>query len=204
MLGILAVLMNNTADSVMDAALSSQRKWQEGRITRFDLVEDFLEGLVPGQHDRGEDQLLSQALSRIRVLVTTGKNGVEILRASDREELLDLSIKTTFVPALTGWGFLLDEQDVYLDGGFSRFLHPECEHQLELPVVWETLVHTFTPSLSRETIQELWNAGYEYEYENLDKGEPIRTENPRTELQNETRPVYNSDVGTSRLPTSAY
>ena len=155
--------MNHTADNVMDAALLSQERWQGNHISRFDLVENFLETLVPID-DSYEEAQLQQILSKIHILVTTSENGVEVLQATNRDELLDLMIKTTWVPALTGWGFLTDHKDVYLDGGFSRYLHPECEYVLELPMVWETLVHTFTPSLSRETIRELWNVGYEYKY----------------------------------------
>ncbi|CAJ1962713.1 unnamed protein product [Cylindrotheca closterium] len=164
-LGILAVLMDHTADDVMDAALLAQERWQDNHISRFDLVENFLETLVPTSDDDSHDQeQLQQILSKIKILVTTTENGVEVLQATNRDELLDLMIKTTWVPALTGWGFLTDHKDVYLDGGFSRYLHPDCEYVLELPMVWETLVHTFTPSLTRETIRELWNVGYEYEY----------------------------------------
>ncbi|KAL3943730.1 MAG: hypothetical protein SGBAC_002200 [Bacillariaceae sp.] len=150
----------------MDAALLSQERWQGNQISRFELVHDFLETLVPIDESSSyeKEQQLQQAMSKIQIMVTTGENGVEILQATNRDELLDLMIKTTWVPALTGWGFLTDQNDIYLDGGFSRYIHPECEYYLELPVVWETLVHTFTPSLTRETIRELWDAGYKYEY----------------------------------------
>ena len=137
--------------------------------------------------DFPEQERLDKVLSKIQILVTTSENGVEILQATNREELLDLMIKTTWIPALTGWGFLSDNKDVYLDGGFSRYLHPQCEYQLELPLIWETLVHTFTPSLTRETIQELWHAGYDFEYDfqGLDRRQQHILKHPEYALHND-------------------
>lgn len=147
----------------MDAALLSQERWMNHNISRFDLVQDFFDSLVMDE-DTAQDKNFQKLLPKLKVLVTTKNNGLEILEASNRQELLDLMIKTTWVPVLTGRGVLLDfeNNDVYLDGGFSRFLHPECEYRLDLPVIWETVVHTFTPSLTRDTIRELWQAGYGY------------------------------------------
>lgn len=59
---------------------------------------------------------------------------------------------------------MADENEVYLDGGFSRLLHPECETELHLPLIWETLVHTFSPGLTRNQVRDLWNVGYGYDY----------------------------------------
>jgi hypothetical protein len=166
--------MNHTVDTVMDAALWSQERWMNQNISRFDLVQDFFDSLVPPTDHNDDDddddnqqssqQLLKVLLPKLKILVTTKSNGLEILEASSREELLDFMIKTTWVPVLTGRGMLFDDQDLYLDGGFSRFLHPECEYRLDLPVTWETVVHTFTPSLTKDTIRELWTAGYGYEH----------------------------------------
>jgi len=67
-------------------------------------------------------------------------------------------------PYITGWGFLVDEDDVYYDGGFSRLLHPECAYRLDLPLIWETLIHAFSPGLNRNQLSQLWHAGNRYDY----------------------------------------
>ena len=67
-------------------------------------------------------------------------------------------------PYVTGWGFLADKDDVYYDGGFSRILHPACEHRLDLPLIWETLIHTFSPGLNWDQVHALWQAGNRYDY----------------------------------------
>lgn len=186
--------MNHTADDVMDAALLAQQRWTHNHISRFELVGDFLETLVPV--DSYEKEKLERVLPKIQILVTTTENGVEILQATNRDELLDLMIKTTWIPAVTGSGFLSDHKDMYLDGGFSRYLHPQCEYQLELPVVWETLVHTFTPSLTRETIQQLWQAGYEFDYgfQGLNKREQPMLYKDQCGLHNDSQPLCNSAI----------
>jgi hypothetical protein len=180
---VLAAFMNHSVDNVMDKALWSQERWRNQNISRFDLVQDFFDSLVPPTADnnntiddnddddnqQSNQQLLKVLLPKLKILVTTKSNGLEILEASSRDELLDLMIKTTWVPVLTGRGILFDDQDLYLDGGFSRFLHPECEYRLDLPVTWETVVHTFTPSLTEDTIRELWRTGYGYEHDRFPK-----------------------------------
>lgn len=53
---------------------------------------------------------------------------------------------------------------MYYDGGFSRLLHPECEYRLDLPLLWETIIHTFSPGLTRDQVRLLWLAGHRYDY----------------------------------------
>ena len=112
------------------------------------------------------ENILSSFLPRIKVLVTTvsGK-GFRVEEATDRQHLKELIIRTTWVPYLTGWGFLSDEHtdEIYLDGGFSRMLHPKCESSLHLPLIWETLIHTFSPGLDSRQVRHLWEAGYSYD-----------------------------------------
>jgi hypothetical protein len=103
--GVLAAFMNHTVDNVMDAALWSQERWMNQNISRFDFVRDFFDSLVPpadnnddGNGDdqqQSDQQLLKALLTKLKILVTTKSNGLEILEASSREEFLDFMIKTT-------------------------------------------------------------------------------------------------------------
>ena len=67
-------------------------------------------------------------------------------------------------PFILGWGLLKENGELYSDGGFSRRLHPQCEYRLDLPIVWETAIHSFTLSLNRDQIEKLWQVGWEYDY----------------------------------------
>lgn len=162
-LGVLAVLMNLTLDETADAAFQAQEMWQAGNISRFELVDHFFETLL-SQDDPVAVDNLERILPNLKILVTSQRDGHQVREARNRTELKDLLIKTTWVPYLTGWGFMSDEDDVYYDGGFSRLLHPECSHRLDLPLIWETLIHTFSPGLTRDQVGELWSAGHQYDY----------------------------------------
>lgn len=125
----------------------------------------------PWNSDSSESCQRKDFLPRIKILVTTLSDGYRVVESRNRKELKENIMKTTWVPFLTGWGVMptteTDENNhkmVYLDGGFSRVLHPECETELSLPLVWETLVHTFSPGLSRDQVQTLWERGKDYDY----------------------------------------
>jgi hypothetical protein len=43
-------------------------------------------------------------------------------------------------------------------------LHPACEYSLHLPIVWKTVIHSFSPGLSIDQVMDLWNAGAQYDF----------------------------------------
>jgi hypothetical protein len=65
---------------------------------------------------------------------------------------------------VTGWGMLADDKGIYLDGGFSRSIHPECEFRLDLPLTMETLLDTFNPSLTPTQVAKLYLAGQTFDH----------------------------------------
>ncbi|KAG7351618.1 hypothetical protein IV203_010978 [Nitzschia inconspicua] len=164
-LSILSVFMNKSLDEVSEAAFAAQNAWTSGNRSRFELVDHFFDTLVPSEPDHG-NELTRNIIPRIKVLVTTLSGRVEIVQANNVQELKDGIIKTTWVPYLTGWGFPRDTTSgaTFVDGGFSRFWHPRCETRLDLPLIWDTLVHTFNPALDYTQVRRLWRAGYEYRH----------------------------------------
>ncbi len=170
-------------EEVYDTALASQNAWKSGNRSRFEIVEYFFDELLPpnisqdncivaDDIDAGACESLDFLL-RIKILVTTPlEDGYKVLEPKNRNELKEYILRTTWVPYLTGWGWLMPtterdangHQELYLDGGFSRHLHPRCEAEWQLPLMWETLVHTFSPGLSREQVHSLWERGNDYEY----------------------------------------
>eukprot|EP00536_Pseudo-nitzschia_multiseries_P016504 jgi/Psemu1/292569/fgenesh1_pg.1135_\ len=161
-LSVLSVFLNRSLEEVYDAALASQNAWNNGTQNRFEIVDYFFEQLVPPEDDL--DALFF--LPRIKILVTTASEGYRVLESRNRNELKENIRKTTWVPYLTGWGWFSrnNDNEVYLDGGFSRVLHPRCEVEWNLPLIWETLIHTFSPGLSLEQVQTLWKTGYTYRH----------------------------------------
>ena len=156
------MFLNQPLEHVYDAAMASQNAWKSGHRSRFEIVDFFLEELLP-------PELEIDFLPRIKILVTTPleDDGYAVLEPKSRSELVEYIKRTTWVPYLTGEGIRandINHQELYLDGGFSRTLHPRCDVEWQLPIMWETLVHTFSPGLTRDQVQSLWERGKNYEY----------------------------------------
>jgi hypothetical protein len=178
-LSVVLSFMNTTVDSAAQTALHLQDSWRSGRLSSYDLVHHFLQALVPEEHDYS----MRHFLPRIKVLVTTANDGVQVREAANRQELVDLLIKTTWIPFVTGQGVVrysdddsIDNTnnsnstgrnrgvgdsrgDVYLDGGFSRRLHPPCRYSIHVPTKWSTIVHTLNPGLSDVRLKQFWDMG---------------------------------------------
>lgn len=167
--------MNKSLEEVSQAAFAAQNAWTSGNRSRFELVDHFFDSLVPKEGDVFEHSELMRTIPRIKVLVTTLSGKFEVVEASNREELKESIIHTTWVPYLTGWGIPASVDGdsggvrgvAYVDGGFSKFWHPQCETRLDLPLIWDTLVHTFNPALDQRQVQSLWLAGHEYPHYNF-------------------------------------
>lgn len=160
-------MMNTTVDTVYDTCSSIQTAWINGNISRYDMVDLFLDELVP-EESLNEQRLLS-FLPNVNVIVTTvGGEAVVIEQADSREKLVDLMTKTTFIPLFTGRGMYFKslsprdgqfEEQLCLDGGFSRVLHPSCDHTVRVPLTWSTMLNTLNPRLSRASVFDLWEMG---------------------------------------------
>lgn len=174
-IGVLSVFMNRSLHEISEAAFAAQIAWKSGNRSRFELVDFFFDAVVPQELEE-DAELMKRSLSRIKVLVTTlSDGGFKVLEPSSRQDLKESILKTTWVPYLTGWGLPLDDEDgmYYLDGGFSRLLHPKCQTSLHLPLIWETLVHTFSPGLTKEQVYRLWQSGYHYKHYKLPTGDQL-------------------------------
>ena len=153
-LSLVLAFWNTTLDDTFDACFQLQQAWLDGNITRYDLVNGFLDHFMSAST---LDHM--NILSRLHILVTTASTGVHIETATSLAELRDLLIKTTWIPYVTGEGILQQTQDYYLDGGFSRSLHPVCEQTLTVPLTWKTGLYTLDPSFEKSTAVEFWSMG---------------------------------------------
>ena len=74
------------------------------------------------------------------------------------QELRELLIQTTWIPFVTGetlW------KDGHMDGAFSMLGHPTYANKLAAPHSSTMLLHTLNFYLSRDKVNEMWNAGRE-------------------------------------------
>eukprot|EP00923_Selenidium_pygospionis_P056534 GHVN01098664.1.p1 GENE.GHVN01098664.1~~GHVN01098664.1.p1 ORF type:complete len:353 (+),score=33.50 GHVN01098664.1:217-1275(+) len=180
-LGVVATLLQKSAEQVLDLALSTQTLWGRGELQRFEVVEHFVDGLLDL---RGGDSktlsgsnnhkdLTSDLLNRIRVITTTRRwgDGRSMLKhvsrvAGDKRELKELLIQTTWIPYVTGDGLWRQNEaseEYHMDGGFSSASHPRCKRKLGLPLRADLFLNALSPDLDGWKAQELYEMGYDHE-----------------------------------------
>jgi len=100
----IAALLNLTLEETADAGIAAQQEWLAGNITRYDFIEQFMHHLLADNDtdDNDNQQLqeleLKQALSKIKILVTSPTNGgTKIKQATNRSDFIDLMIATTWL-----------------------------------------------------------------------------------------------------------
>ncbi len=85
-------MTNTSLDDAMSSTFGIQQAWQNGEISRFEIVENFVNNFLSV-----ENRLLTGVFERVHVLVTTAKGGLTIGQANSTSELKDLLIKTTYM-----------------------------------------------------------------------------------------------------------
>ena len=180
-------------------AYGIQQSWLAGNMSRFEIVEEFLQNLFEESDqissastyyndDVNEQQCngtshtrIEDFLPKLNILVTSRGNGVEIVQPRTRSELVDALKQTTWIPFVTGEGVMRpdfnnnnntfdidpDEKEVeefYLDGGFSRMLHPTCAYDLRVPNTWINMMYTLHPGMSQGQVNELWESGRNFNH----------------------------------------
>lgn len=83
--------MNTTLEDARENAHSIQSSWMSGDLSRYDLVDRFIDNLID------EKESITHLLDRLHILVTTTKNGVAIEKAENLSDLKELLLKTTFM-----------------------------------------------------------------------------------------------------------
>jgi hypothetical protein len=92
LIGILLAFTDRTVDEVLDAGFLSQELMLAGNLTRFDVVERFVDEMLSKSSTP-----LDEFLPRLKILVTTVSEGYQIANPSNYDELKDAIVKTTWV-----------------------------------------------------------------------------------------------------------
>lgn len=193
-----------SVDDVYGKAYDIQQSWLAGNMTRFEIVEEFLQNLFEesyyAENDHTAELLLAPTLNvstiiddhelyqqpncsisqpsrikhllpKLNILVTSRGKGVEVIQPRSRSELIDALKRTTWIPFVTGEGVMWPDseqetalQEFYLDGGFSRMLHPSCAYDLRVPNTWVNMMYTLHPGMSQGQVNELWEAGRNFDH----------------------------------------
>ena len=98
-------------ESTYNISRAIQLEWSTSQLSSYDLVDEFLERLLPI-----DEESFSDILPRLYVISTSLDTGVEIQKPSNRTELVDLMHRTTRIPLLTGSTWLEQGNQRYIDG----------------------------------------------------------------------------------------
>lgn len=88
-------IMNTTLEEATQNAHSIQASWLAGNLSRYDLVDRFIDNLLVSNNDEIAD--VTHFLDRLNILVTTTKNGVAVERPANSTQLKELLLKTTYM-----------------------------------------------------------------------------------------------------------
>jgi len=148
------VMAPYSVHDIWDAAVNVQHEWWNGKLSRYNIVENFVHGLMVKAKPRPD----LYAPQNVRILVTDRQNGVRVRQASNQTDLVQLLIDTTAIPMITSpWPS--DMNQLAIDGGFSRWLHPRCAETVHVPYNFATTVHTFNMALDKATAFALYHQG---------------------------------------------
>jgi hypothetical protein len=173
---------NLDIDTVLLSAERAQKQWVEGHIHRYDVVPRFLQELLPPfpmsseirenqtaavhSHASPWDLPWSSIMSRLRILVTVveRQRSRQWMRARVRTPTCHTTLvqhlqETTHIPWLTGPLLHYSRDEVIVDGGFSRMLHPPCNREIRVPNTWRTVVHSFNPGMDTKHAKALFHHG---------------------------------------------
>jgi hypothetical protein len=85
--------MQLSLEEGFQTAARSKDAWLEGRISRYEIVEHFMDNLLYNSTNAVDVAVLD----KLNVLVTTSEKGVVSRKATNLEELKDIITKTMYM-----------------------------------------------------------------------------------------------------------
>ena len=183
-LGYVLAAASVNVETVLTAAQRVQQLWLNGQIHRYDVVPNFLQEVLPPAFETPVSNLIKKnetvrdsrpsttrwdsLLSQLRIIVTVMEPASLLSNQLMRHRvhaptayssLVHYLQQTTHIPWLTGPVTTEGADEVIIDGGFSRILHPVCSTQIAVPATWSTMIHSLNPSLDPNVAKELFYRG---------------------------------------------
>ena len=176
-------LAGHAVEDVYTAATAVQDDWLVHKtVSQYQVVGHFLNRTMLDYRNSnmshcidddgtGDDtascrtyRWLQQLLPRLHILISSWNHGVRLEMAASVEQLIELLLQTTYIPFVTGPALLErrsgEDNDLLLDGAFSRMLHPSCDATIAVPLLDRGhLLHSLNPAMSKGSIWKFWEDG---------------------------------------------
>ncbi|CAB9511317.1 expressed unknown protein [Seminavis robusta] len=176
-LGSVAILNDFSVEEMACMAETAQQRWKRGEIDRFQVVTQFVDGLVYRDFDgclasnKNNKQSRKKNIipinnpnlfSKLHVLTTAptmGRAEAVMRSPTSLDELREMLIQTAWIPIATGDGLT---HKGHMDGGFSFWKHPRCTKSVNLPLEAGLIFNSLNINMPVEKAYQLWNQGMEY------------------------------------------
>lgn len=162
-LGVVSMLSNITMETAYSLASDAQLRWQRGELSRFDVTESFVNGLLSGEDDAMARPQLNntEVLSTLKVLTSEReeKGGVKMAVRTpvSHVELKDMLIQSAWIPFVLApdlW------HDGHMDGGFTLHRHPKCGVSLGYGFDWDIILNALNVNLGYDKVEHFWQKGH--------------------------------------------
>jgi hypothetical protein len=166
-LALVAALSRYSMEEMWNIAYNVQNQWKQGRISRYDVVESFVDDLLYGTARNVSDSS-EPASSRLRPLdlsslkvITTKNDGwlrvkTSIRSAESVSELRTMLLQTTWIPFAIGNGLWYNG---HMDGAFTTPFHPAADVTVGLELDWDLYANVLNVNLGRDKVEKFWNKG---------------------------------------------
>lgn len=180
-LGAVTILNEFSVDEMACMAETAQTAWRSGEIGRFDVVSQFVDGLVYRNFPSKDDPLNClgslhggrnssivpinnpRMLSKLHILTTEKATGFGVKKAmrspATLDELREMLIQTSWIPIATGNALM---HNGHMDGGFSLWQHPRCAKSVNLPLDPGLILNSLNVNMGRSEAYRLWHEGLAY------------------------------------------
>ncbi|GMH53884.1 hypothetical protein TrLO_g14775 [Triparma laevis f. longispina] len=149
---VVAHLMGMSFEDVVTIGLDLQRKWMDGKISRFDIVSKFIDEVLP---TNPTTPLPSALKTQLHIITSTTAFQPHIQTPTTISETKKLLIQTSWIPGITGNSFFSDGE---ADGFLSSYKHPMFEDEVA-EQDWD--LAGFKISMTKEDAESAYNYGLE-------------------------------------------
>ena len=156
---VYGTLCNQTYEEMHGWAQQVQHDFRQGDISRYQVVESFIDDMMRQCPDESAQRLLSK-MNVVTSIPYSGGFQAHMEQPKSQADMRKLLLQTAWIPTVTGSQFTLDG---HMDGVFSKAQHPTCQKKVGITfrssdILWNMININIAP----ETVERLWKLGKEY------------------------------------------
>lgn len=137
-LASIARIEYNNYNSLIKVVNDLKKKYQENKINRFDIRNEFINKIVKKRNIIKHYNL--------NILTSNYIGDCNIIKPKNKKELIDALNMTTSVPFMTS----KFDYSQNIDGFFCRNKYPQCKSKLSMPISFKFYKNILNPNMNEE------------------------------------------------------